>query len=233
MPASEFYQIKEKLLKVDSTVVEQRVDGRQILVSKNRCERLYSVYGDLEFLLHNTKIQIKPQGYLYSEPYQSDCFVGIERIPDRMNQYRLGTIFLRNFFTGLDYENGQILIGLNYGTSFASISGGSPNPFIKDTGNGAIVFVLCFLLILLFIAIIFYFRARQHEKERLVTFAKPSKLRLDDDEGPEEEQPVKRYRNGVELKPSEIAKQKKKEGRLLPSVNESGIEEEETFDDQI
>lgn len=32
-----------------------------------------------------------------------DCFIGISAIPDSLNQYRLGTIFLRNFYTVLDF----------------------------------------------------------------------------------------------------------------------------------
>ena len=40
-----------------------------------------------------------------------DCFIGIQSIPDSVGQYRLGTIFLRNFVTALDYDSNLIMIG--------------------------------------------------------------------------------------------------------------------------
>lgn len=64
-------------------------------------------------MLHKTQVIIKPEGYLYRYPTQDDCFIGVESIPDSYNQYRLGTIFLRNFYTGFDYFHDQIVIGLN------------------------------------------------------------------------------------------------------------------------
>lgn len=44
-----------------------------------------------------------------------ECFIGIESISDNSNQYRLGTIFLRNFYTALDYEKNVIQLGINKG----------------------------------------------------------------------------------------------------------------------
>ena len=68
------------------------------------------------------------------------CYVGIESIDDKYNQVRLGTTFLRNFYTGLDFDENQIMIGLNtrsnpYG--FASIDGPilTPADMIGDTGS--------------------------------------------------------------------------------------------------
>ena len=52
----------------DSTIEKQTVNGRDILVSKQACEDLYDVYGDLQFLLTKTQITIKPKGYLYKLP---------------------------------------------------------------------------------------------------------------------------------------------------------------------
>jgi hypothetical protein len=73
------------------------------MVSRKRCKDLYNVFGSLEFKIHGTQIMIEPEGYLYSYDGQSDCFIGIQSIPDRLQQYRLGTIFLRNFYVGLDF----------------------------------------------------------------------------------------------------------------------------------
>jgi hypothetical protein len=113
----------------DNTVREQVVDGLKMLVSSKQCSYLYNLYGDLHFMLQNTQITIKPDGYLYSLPRQDDCFIGISSIPDKFNQFRLGTVFLRNFYTGLDYDHNQLLIGLNQGSSSAKMVGKAENPF--------------------------------------------------------------------------------------------------------
>jgi len=94
-------------------------------VSRRHCEDLYDIFDDIEFMLHHTLIRIKPEGYLYSYNNQNDCFIGIQSIPDDSNQYRLGTIFLRNFYVGFDYKKNKIAIGLNAGTGNANIIGSS------------------------------------------------------------------------------------------------------------
>ena len=119
----------EQMRKNDPTMQDEVVEGHHIMVSRKQCKDLYDVLGDLSFYIHKTKVSIKPQGYLYSLMGQKDCFIGIQAIPDKFNQYRLGTIFLRNFFIGLDYENQQLAIGLNKIANFASIEGKSINPF--------------------------------------------------------------------------------------------------------
>jgi hypothetical protein len=91
-------------------------------MSRKECSDLYDILGPLEFTLHQTLVKIQPQGYLYSNHYQSDCFIGVQAIADNLNQYRLGTIFLRNFYVGLDYNYDQIVIGLKEGTTYASIT---------------------------------------------------------------------------------------------------------------
>ena len=52
-------------------------------------------------------IAIKPRGYLYNMIQAEDqqgCYIGIEAINDKLNEIRLGSIFLRNFYIGLDYR---------------------------------------------------------------------------------------------------------------------------------
>ena len=118
----------------------------------------------------------------------------MESIPDSYNQYRLGTIFLRNFYTGFDYFHDQIVIGLNKGTVHAEIHGSSPNPFVMEQKTGAIIFVMIFLFLMVAVALFFFYRARKIEQERTVTF-----------------ETKKRFKNGVEIK---------------PSVDDSNVEEE-------
>jgi bacteriorhodopsin len=81
------------------------------------------------------------------------------------------------------------VIGLNKGTTHAEIHGSSPNPFVPQQKTGAIIFVILFLLTMVIIALVFFYRANKLEKERTVTFA-PTESK-------------KRYKNGVEIKASE------------------------------
>lgn len=107
----------------DSSIYVQTVEENEILISRKKCSELYDVYSELKFKIQGTEITIKPEGYLYSLGAQADCFIGISSIPDKYNQYRLGTIFLRNFFVGLDYESNLILIGINKGATAAALHG--------------------------------------------------------------------------------------------------------------
>ena len=45
------------------------------------------------------------------------------------NEYRLGTVFLRNYYTVLDYEHDMILLGINKGQESAVIHGHVYDPF--------------------------------------------------------------------------------------------------------
>ena len=201
IPASEFAVLKQKMMKQDTSIIEQIVEEKNILVSRRKCSDLYDVLGDFEFLLHDTLIVIKPRGYLYSLPNQKDCFVGIQSIPDNFNQYRLGTIFLRNFYVGLDYGNNQILIGLNnnpasqgYLGITAEMHGKSEDPH-KRRGSGAAWFVVLFFVFMGAIAGFFYWRHRKLEQEKTITFA--SKV----------DESKKRYKDGVEVKASDSKKE--------------------------
>lgn len=105
MPEAQFDILEERMLRHDKTLFRQEVDGQTMLVSRKSCEELGEILGCLQFVLSGTEIVIKPEGYLYNMPNMNDCFVGVSSIPDVFNQYRLGTIFLRNFYMGLDYKN--------------------------------------------------------------------------------------------------------------------------------
>lgn len=110
-------------------------------------------------MLHQTLVRIEPEGYLYSYNNQEDCFIGVASIDDKFNQYRLGSIFLRNFYVGLDYSQNLIVVGLNKGTTHASIIGSSANPYMKhEKDKGSVVFVIMFLGFMFGVALIFYWR---------------------------------------------------------------------------
>jgi len=89
-------------------------NDKTVMVAHKPCDRVYNSLGDISFTLQGVRIELQPRGYMYSlDGDVTKCFIGIEKIPDSANQYRLGTIFLRNFYTGLDYDNNLILMGVN------------------------------------------------------------------------------------------------------------------------
>jgi len=126
-------------------------------------------YGDLEFFLNETQIVIHPKGYL--SPMFGDesfCVLGIEGISDSFNEYRLGSIFLRNFYVGLDYESNQLVLGLNKGNLYASMS----YPEVNDNSRGKTVgvvglFVLAYLCIMLVLALVCYLRSKRMKGKEL------------------------------------------------------------------
>jgi hypothetical protein len=93
----------------DSTVklYQKSDEDGPIFTSSKNCKQLYNIYQDIKIELFNTVIAIKPRGYLYNMIQAEDqqgCFIGIEAINDKLNEIRLGSIFLRNFYIGLDYR---------------------------------------------------------------------------------------------------------------------------------
>ena len=128
----------------------------------------------------------------------------------------MGTIFLRNFFVGLDYEYDSLVIGLNRENNDAEIHGQAPFPYKKETGsNAALLFVTIFLIVLVIVAIACYLRSKKIEKEREVKFDGPSSVTdpTETEAGKSSTKP--RYVNGVEMKPSEVAKFDKEQKEKL------------------
>lgn len=87
------------------------------------------------------------------------------------NEYRLGNIFLRNFYTALDYDNDMIMIGINKGSeelATASLEGQSYNPFKakpKEDKSIAIgVILLVYLLMCTTIFIYYFFEKRKLDR---------------------------------------------------------------------
>lgn len=119
------------MIRVDPTLkLQDTSDGEgQTLISKYNCEQLFDKYSNLQFTIGNTMVVIKPRGYLYP-PFgdQKTCEIGIQGISDNLNEYRLGVIFLRNFFVGLDYEYDSLMIGLNSENVDAEFHGHQSNP---------------------------------------------------------------------------------------------------------
>jgi hypothetical protein len=89
---------------------------------------------------------------------KEECFIGVQSIPDNFNQYRLGTIFLRNFYTGLDYENNLIMIGVNKGTTSAFMVGEAPDPNRPKKKMGATIWVVLFIISMIALSIALFVR---------------------------------------------------------------------------
>ena len=148
-------------MKQDSSIKVQTIDENDILVSNKKCSELYDLYSDLKFTIEGTEITIKPKGYLYSLGTQNACFIGLTSIPDKYNQYRLGTIFLRNFYTGLDFENDMLLIGINKGSTGAEFNGKLENPNKPSEGNGAVLLVITFIIVMIAVAVTCFVRFKR------------------------------------------------------------------------
>ena len=108
---------------------------------------------------------------------------------------------MRNFYTGFDYYHNNVVIGLNKGTTYAEILGSSADPSKAtddEEKSGAIAFVMFFLIFMVSVALIFFFRAREMEKRREVKFTII----------PSDAKPATRLRDGVEINPDdEISKE--------------------------
>lgn len=183
-----YIQVMNAMRRTERTIISQEVDETQILVARKPCYKLYDTLGDIEFKLQDTKIIIKPRGYLYHMENQDDCFIGIQAIPESANQYRLGTIFLRNFYTALDYEQNLIIIGVNAGASDlakAEIDGKVYNPFKESSkGNeGGIASLLFIFLLIIIVIIAFWYFMKQEEHKQKEMQTKPPKIEDDEQEG--------------------------------------------------
>ena len=83
----------------------------------------------------------------------------------------MGTIFLRNFYTGLDYDKNLIMIGVNAesaGGSEVEILGRIKNPYRHDgnTGSGLSGWFVASVLVIIFAAAIFVaLRLRQTKQQ--------------------------------------------------------------------
>ena len=83
-------------------------------------------------------------------------------MPDTVHEIRLGTVFIRNFYIGLDYsEKNEIMIGVNAGASERArshILGAKKDPY-ASTGLsvGAVIIILGVLFV---IALVLYIKTR-------------------------------------------------------------------------
>jgi len=79
----------------------------EICYSSTRdCEDLYSSLSNIGFRFNNTLWSMKPESYLIADFNSTiQCIVPVSRIAeDEDYSVRLGSVFMRNFFTVLDFD---------------------------------------------------------------------------------------------------------------------------------
>lgn len=187
IPDSEFQNLKKVMMTQEDTLREKDLGKeRSRLITPMRCEDIEGRLSEFDFHIQNTKITIHPRGYLFTSD-DGHCHVGIESIPDELNQFRLGTIFLRNFYTVFDYQYNLLMLGLNKEGSEAeqaTISGiRLENPFttpettsddekVPQAGQGG-GFSTFVIIVLLMVIGAFSYHFYEQEKKKAETSKKP------------------------------------------------------------
>ena len=149
--------------------------GKELRIVGMKCEDAWDFLEPVEFKIENTTIEMPPETYTYmDDPKQDFCQIGFHPILGSSHEYRLGNIFLRNFYVTLDYEQDLILLGISKDANVLlrekekiQIEGYAYNPrvnhnLIRRTGSAGYVLVGVFFFMA--IAIIYYIV----EKRRLV-----------------------------------------------------------------
>ena len=105
----------------DNSIVKKEKENSKILMSRTTsCEDLSKILDPLYIAIEDKLITIQPEGYIYSLSDVPGCIIGIE--PNDEDIYRLGTVFLRNLYVGLDYETNIISMAISEFKSHASFS---------------------------------------------------------------------------------------------------------------
>lgn len=145
----------------------------EIRIYDGNCDTIWQYLKPIEFKLEKTVIKINPSGYTFQEydKTQGFCQIGLHTNGEvNSNQYRLGTVFLKNFYTGLDYDRDLIVIGVNKGSSqhaSATIIGHIGDPYNKDGHSSNTILILFLILFVLFdVAAIVYFIIQKKQKEK-------------------------------------------------------------------
>jgi len=112
----------------------------------------------------DTKITIRPAGYCYTPQLSEECVVGISPISDENKHYRLGTVFLRNFYIALDYENNWMGFAQNvdmwdHTTDFDGENSGNPTKPSDSTSTVILIFIILILVVVAYW--LFYWKRMQ------------------------------------------------------------------------
>ena len=109
-----FDAISMKMMQQDSSLFIANLNGTSVLISKDMCQNVAKRLSPFSLKVQDKHMSINPTGYLYTVQNSRYCYVGIQQnSEDNQTQITLGQIFLRNFYTVLDYKNNLILAGVN------------------------------------------------------------------------------------------------------------------------
>ena len=121
----------------------------------------------------------------------------------------MGSIFLRNFYVGLDYEHNMLVLGLNKGNLDATMTyPDTSSSRVNQTIGMVALFVLIYLICMLILAIICYIRSKRM-RDREIVFEGPDSVTDPTQTDFGRSLAQTRYKNGVEVMPSEAEKIKK------------------------
>jgi hypothetical protein len=62
----------------------------------------------------------------------------------------------------------MLLIGVNKGTTSGYLSGKAENPFKVKEGNGAILFVITFIIVMIAVAVACFVRSKRNEQDSII-----------------------------------------------------------------
>ena len=224
VPAEEFNSLLSAMQQADPTITpyeEEKWEGN-IMKSRKSCSDLAPLLKDLKITLNKAVVVMKPRAYLYAFMDERDCLIAIESSPPELDEYRLGTLFLRHLYLGLDYKHNAIVLGQNPHAQDIYFEGKAPNPY-RTAPSAVVVFAVFFLIGLIILGVFCYVRAKKiDEQQRTVVFGKQVLS---------SESTVRRYKDGVEIKPSEYSKADQKKvaasAAKKMAINESRDESDE------
>ena len=151
----------------------------EIQIPNKRCSEVVDELSVIQFKLEQTNIIIQPSGYTYQiDKNQDYCQVGLQPIMHESHEYRLGNIFLRNFYTALDFDKDVIMIGVNKGSAMhasAQIYGETNNPY-KDTPDedrSVVMGVLVLFYLLMCTAAFIYFFVEKRKINKMSSIKNP------------------------------------------------------------
>lgn len=99
------------MLQDDTSIEHKTVDGQDMLTSKNACSDLtlspiYLSFKDSND--HKKVLKVTQEMYTWSNPDQKECFIGIAKSKEFSENIKLGTVFISNYHTILNFKDKSV-----------------------------------------------------------------------------------------------------------------------------
>lgn len=129
VPEAEFTTLLQAMRIADPTITTYQEDRwlGNIMKSSNSCEGLAPLLSNFKIPLNRASVIMKPKAFLYSFHGENDCLIAIEQ--GNSDEYRLGTLFLRHLYLGLDFRHNDIVLGQNPATDDIYFDGKALDPY--------------------------------------------------------------------------------------------------------